>query len=854
MKMRIFYKKILALVLIICMTVPEISLEVSAANTGIVFEDISESQWYAEAVRYVYNHELMSGLKNTIFGPSEPVSREMFVTILGRMDKVDQNDFRESSFKDVETGLWYSAYVEWAVQNKIVSGYNEDIFGTNDSITREQMATIITRYLEYKGITLPDAEDAVDGFSDEKYVSSWAKDGLELMRRTGIIKGNADGRFLPLNTAVRAEAASVFMRLHALLNDAAWVNVKNNTLPKEENIQYDTAEHVYFADNMLVISFNVKHSIDDVKAVLDDIDGEVAGRIPKIDTLQVALSQTYTLEELKQLSESLMNSYECIEFVTYDSAVPVATEAITAVAPNDPWNGDVTETDWEDSDADGSNWWLEAIEAPKAWAYKNCFSKIKIGVSDSSFDIGHEDLKGRVKFANSVLEYRNQTVITSPNILDEVHCHGTHVAGIVGANPDNGKGITGLVWNCELLLAPLYSIENANDYLWWDTSLYANLVYLVENGAKVVNFSQGKTNWLSTSKTSYSSDFIEREGQMSAYYIAKLLERNYDFIVVQSAGNGLSDADVGVPAIQNGWFCSITDTTPTSVSGITIDEVRNRVIVVGAIGQTGSGYEMSSFSNYGKQVDICAPGENIYSTVPGDTFWGFEFWGGYHSFPGTSMAAPIVTGVCGLVWSAAEHLTGEEVKAIVCSSTNTYVKENYGTLRYGLVNAHLSVQEAIYMSYLRNKEYKIYTDEWYEKPIEYSIYDINKDYIPELIINSDSSMGWFNTMICTYDTKRNEVVVMKDVYNWGGIRHYAENILYTEVRYGLAGGYGGEEFYKIQNNTLTEHCFVGFRQGDNGTIYYIKEGNTERIISKLEYNIIFSNVKDFEYELLKNIK
>lgn len=137
MKMRIFYKKILALVLIICMTVPEISLEVSAANTGIVFEDISESQWYAEAVRYVYNHELMSGLKNTIFGPSEPVSREMFVTILGRMDKVDQNDFRESSFKDVETGLWYSAYVEWAVQNKIVSGYNEDIFGTNDSITHQ---------------------------------------------------------------------------------------------------------------------------------------------------------------------------------------------------------------------------------------------------------------------------------------------------------------------------------------------------------------------------------------------------------------------------------------------------------------------------------------------------------------------------------------------------------------------------------------------------------------------------------------------------------------------------------------------------------------------------------------------
>lgn len=852
--MKKLYKRMIVFLLILSMAVPSMPMKVSALDTKISFEDVPEVQWYAQAVRYVYNNKLMSGLKTTVFGPSEFVSRAMFVTILGRMDKINPNDFKESSFADVEPDQWYSSYVEWAVQNKIVSGYDGKTFGTNDSITREQMATIIARYIAYKGITLRDAADAVDGFSDEKYVSAWAKDGLELMRRTGIIKGNADGRFLPLNTAVRAEAASVFMRLHALIFDVDWVNVKENTLPNEENIQFDSKEHVYYADNMLVISFRSSCSAEEIDSVLAYLDGKVTGRIQRIDTFQVELSKTYTLEELKQLSKYLTDTYECIEFATYDSAILAAADAVTAVAPNDPWNKDVSETDWKDTDVDGSNWWLEAIEAPKAWAYKSCFSKIKLGISDSSFDVGHEDLKGRVAFANTVLESRNQTVITSPNILEEVHCHGTHVAGIIGASADNGKGITGIAWNSEMLLAPLYSSEGAEDYLWWDTSLYANFVYLIEAGAKVVNFSQGKTNYLSSSKTAFSTDFIAREGRMSAYYVAKLLERNYDFVVVQSAGNGLSDTGNGVPAIQNGWFCSITDTTPTSISGISIDEVLNRVIIVGAVRQSGSGYEMCSFSNYGDQVDICAPGGNIYSTVPGDTFWGFELWGGYHSFDGTSMAAPVVTGVCGLVWSAAEDLTGEEVKEIVCSSTNLSVRENYGTRRIGLVNAHLSVQEAVYMEYLKNKEYKVYTDNWYEKPAEYSIFDINNDYIPELIINSNTSMGWFNTMICTYDTKENKVVVMLDVYNWSGVRHFDKYILYSETRYTVAGGYGGQEFYAIENNKLKNHCFVGYKPGGSGTVYFIEEGGSERTISKAEYDFIFQNAKHFEYESLKNIK
>ncbi len=101
----------------------------------------------------------------------------------------------------------------WASDNGIVEGYGGNRFGSSDPITREQMATIIARYIDYAGSELPDADDPVAYFNDADDVSIWARDGLELMRRTGIIRGDGNDNFNPKNTARRSEAATIFVRL-----------------------------------------------------------------------------------------------------------------------------------------------------------------------------------------------------------------------------------------------------------------------------------------------------------------------------------------------------------------------------------------------------------------------------------------------------------------------------------------------------------------------------------------------------------------------------------------------------------------------------------------------------------------
>lgn len=211
-----FLSMLLCLVLL-CTSV----LWVSAEEATMPFTDIAPTSWYTGAVQYVYDHSLMTGTTTTQFSPKSNLTRAMFVTILGRMEGIDQSEYTGVSFSDVKGGKWYSAYVEWASEKGIVNGYGNGLFGTNDPVTREQMATMIARYLEAKGIVLVDSPNMVSGFHDQDSVSKWARAGLEIMRTTGIIAGDTSGYFRPASTATRAEAATIFMRLHKaiLMND-----------------------------------------------------------------------------------------------------------------------------------------------------------------------------------------------------------------------------------------------------------------------------------------------------------------------------------------------------------------------------------------------------------------------------------------------------------------------------------------------------------------------------------------------------------------------------------------------------------------------------------------------------------
>ena len=100
----------------------------------------------------------------------------------------------------------------WAAQQDIVSGTGNGRFEPGAPITREQMAAIIARYVQSTGKALPTIADPVV-FKDKDAVSAWARDGVELMRTTGIISGDDRGYFNPLGLATRAQAATVFMEL-----------------------------------------------------------------------------------------------------------------------------------------------------------------------------------------------------------------------------------------------------------------------------------------------------------------------------------------------------------------------------------------------------------------------------------------------------------------------------------------------------------------------------------------------------------------------------------------------------------------------------------------------------------------
>ena len=189
-----------------------VSLLVSASASVTRFVDVPAGAWYADAVEDVAANGLMDGVGGRCFAPNDALTRAMFVTVLGRLVQINEADYTSVSFTDVTPGSWYAPYVEWAAQQNIVNGMSSGRFEPNTPITREQMATIIARYVQSTGKALPTITDPVT-LRDMNAVSDWARDGVELMRTTGIIAGDERGYFNPRGLATRAQAATVFMRL-----------------------------------------------------------------------------------------------------------------------------------------------------------------------------------------------------------------------------------------------------------------------------------------------------------------------------------------------------------------------------------------------------------------------------------------------------------------------------------------------------------------------------------------------------------------------------------------------------------------------------------------------------------------
>ena len=182
------------------------------AADGFPFTDVPEGEWYRGYVEYVYKNDLMNGIDNDKFGPSKDLSRAMFVTIIGRLHGMDANGKATDAFPDTDKNTWYSPYVGWAADNKIVGGYDDGTFRPDAPVSREEAAVIVDRYVKKYNLSLTRVGGMFE-FADQDTVQDWAADSLSIMRNTGLMLGDDNRNFNPQSSITRAEAAAVIMRL-----------------------------------------------------------------------------------------------------------------------------------------------------------------------------------------------------------------------------------------------------------------------------------------------------------------------------------------------------------------------------------------------------------------------------------------------------------------------------------------------------------------------------------------------------------------------------------------------------------------------------------------------------------------
>jgi cell wall-associated protease len=260
----------------------------------------------------------------------------------------------------------------------------------------------------------------------------------------------------------------------------------------------------------------------------------------------------------------------------------------------------------------------------------------------------------------------NDKYYGNSNVMGGGPVHGTHVSGIIAAVRNNGVGIDGVADNVKIMM--VRTVPNGDEY---DKDVALAIRYAVDNGAKIINMSFGK---------GFSP---EKKWVDDAIKYAEA----HDVILVHAAGNDNENMEE-MPNFPSPYYNGST----TKASN---------VITVGASTDPRfKGQWVADFSNYGsKTVDVFAPGEKIYSTLPGGNKYGIE--------QGTSMAAPVVSGVAALIWTHYPNLTAQQViesiEKTVWKSDSTMVnkpgskdKTTFGELSVsgGIVNAYEAVKYA----------------------------------------------------------------------------------------------------------------------------------------------------------------
>jgi len=386
---------------------------------------------------------------------------------------------------------------------------------------------------------------------------------------------------------------------------------------------YSVSEEVMKSEELDDVDILVK-----APSVNEDDLSNLAGvekAVKKDEWVKIDADEEVEKEQLIKELEELDNVEYAEENVTFE---------ITETIPDDPNYG--------------GQWALPKIDAPDAWDGQQGSGNIVVAVLDTGVDWDHEDISGNIWIntgeiagndidddANGYVDdVRGWDFSNNDNNPDDDNNHGTHVAGIIGAETDNATGISGTIWNVKIMALKCFYASGTGSL---DDAIDA-LDYALDNGADIINMS-----WRGTS---YVQSLQDKINELHSNGIVQIV----------ASGNDYRNTENYYPASMN------------------------NVLTVGATSSTDA---RAAFSNYGYKVEISAPGDDILSLGRNDT---------YRTSGGTSMSTPYAAGVAALVLDENNALDNEQVMQVLMENSDSFSPDQYSGK--GRVNANNAVLNA----------------------------------------------------------------------------------------------------------------------------------------------------------------
>ncbi len=478
--------------------------------------------------------------------------------------------------------------------------------------------------------------------------------------------------------------------------------------PSVADVIYNEETGILHVKNQVLLSAYMGVDKSIIEEITNELNAQIVGYIELTNDYQLEFVEDKSAEELDNILEYL-NSFSFISYASLNVAneqIPTITQTNDTIYCNDPTDN------WDESMPKGDNWGLEALRILSVWDNKDTFQPVKVGVYDNMFS-EHEDL---------IFD----DIVNNPSTIDDTH--GTHVAGIIAAQHNNGKGIAGVATDVRL-----YGYAYAGSG--YGSSMGDKIAYatLIGNQVRVVNVSAGlpeEIQYAASHDSEKAKNYIRTSADILAEYLNKLTIAGYDFLIVTSAGNAEDKKFVKDTSTKYGYryYHEINDKGKTicrgsvqayyncALTAIEAPNIKNRIIVVGGVIHfeyvNEVKYRYSNFSNVGNRVDICAPGVGIWSTVPAhiDAY-------GYAMGKGTSVATPYVAGIAALMYQANPSLDAVKVKEIICSSGLLSVSEAPKQVKFmpdalycytearnyrGSGNSSVDYPQGILMGYMKN--------------------------------------------------------------------------------------------------------------------------------------------------------